>query len=109
MTDAVIVLTTVPSADVGTALAEALVGAHLAACVNVLPPMTSIYRWKGELQHDSECQVIVKTVRARLDAVRAVVRQAHPYELPELVVVPVETGDDAYLAWLAAEASGDPA
>jgi periplasmic divalent cation tolerance protein len=108
MTDAVLVLTTVPSADVGTALADALVGARLAACVNVLPPMTSIYRWKGDVQHDSECQMIVKTVRARIEAVRALVRQAHPYQLPEFVVVPVETGDDGYLAWLAAEASGDP-
>lgn len=108
MTDAVLVLTTVPSADLGTALARSLVAARLAACVNVLPPMTSIYRWQGELQHDTECQVIIKTVRPRLDAVRALVREAHPYELPEFVVVPIETGDAAYLAWVAAEASGEP-
>ncbi len=106
MTDAVLVLTTVPSADVGSALARSLVEARLAACVNVCPPMTSVYRWKGELQHDSECQVIVKTVRARLDAVSALIRALHPYDLPELLVVPIESGDAAYLAWLAAEASG---
>ena len=108
MTDAVLVLTTVPSPDIGTALARALVQARLAACVSVLPQMTSIYRWQGDLQHDSECQVIIKTVRPRLDAVRALVRESHPYELPEFVVVPVETGEAAYLAWLAAEASGEP-
>ncbi len=107
MTDAVLVLTTVPSADAGVALAESLLQARVAACVNVLPPMTSVYRWKGGLQHDAECQVIIKTVRPRLDAVRALVRATHPYELPEFVVVPVETGDAAYLAWVAAEASGD--
>ena len=108
MTDAIIVPTTVPSADVGAALASARVQARLAACVNVLPPMTSTYRWQDQLQHDSECQVVIKTVRPRLDAVRALVRESHPYELPEFVVVPIETGDEAYLAWVAAEASGDP-
>ena len=108
MTDAVLVLTTVPTPDIGTALARALVQARLAACVNVLPPMTSIYRWQGGLQHDSECQMVIKTVRPRLDAVRALVLASHPYELPEFVVVPVETGEAAYLAWVAAEASGEP-
>ncbi len=108
MTDVVLVLTTVPSPDIGTALARALVQTRLAACVNVLPPMTSIYRWQGDLQHDSECQVVIKTVRPRLDAVRVLVRASHPYELPEFVVVPVETGEADYLAWVAAEASGGP-
>lgn len=107
MIDAVLVLTTVPTADVGATLARALVQARLAACVNVLPPMTSIYRWKGELQQDTECQLVVKTVRPRVDAVRALVRQLHPYELPEFVVVPVDGGDEAYLAWLRSEASGE--
>ncbi|MEQ1728642.1 MAG: divalent-cation tolerance protein CutA [Vicinamibacterales bacterium] len=108
MTDAVLVLTTVPSADVGASLARSLVEARLAACVNVLPPMTSVYRWKGELREDSECQMIIKTVRPRLDALRALVHGSHPYELPEFVVMPIETGDEAYLAWVAVEASGDP-
>ncbi len=107
MTDAVLVLTTVPSADVGAALARSLVQARLAACVNVLPPMTSVYRWKGELQEDSECQMVIKTARPRLDALRALVQESHPYELPEFVVMPIETGDEAYLAWVAVEASGD--
>jgi len=107
MTDAVLVLTTVPSADVGAALARSLVQARLAACVNVLPPMTSVYRWKGEVQEDSECQMVIKTVRPRLDALRVLVQESHPYELPEFVVIPIETGDEAYLAWVAVEASGD--
>lgn len=106
MTDVVLVLTTVPSAEVGATLARTLVQARLAACVNVLPPMTSIYRWKGEVQQDTECQVIVKTLRSRVDEVRALMRRTHPYELPEFVVVPVEAGESAYLAWVADEASG---
>jgi periplasmic divalent cation tolerance protein len=105
--DAVIVLTTVPSPDVGEEIGRALVDAGLAACVNILPPMVSIYRWKGTVQRDSECQLVIKTVRARVDAVRDQVNAQHPYDLPELLVVPVDGGDPAYLAWVAAEAA-DP-
>ncbi|HUR33411.1 MAG TPA: divalent-cation tolerance protein CutA [Vicinamibacterales bacterium] len=105
----VLVLTTVPSAEVGEAIARALVDRALAACVNVLPPMTSIYRWKGEVHRDAECQVIVKTVGARVDAVQERITELHPYDLPEFLVVPVEGGDPAYLAWVAAESSAPEA
>ncbi len=103
--DPVLVLTTVPSADLGESIGRALVEAGLAACVNVLPPMISIYRWKGAVQRDSECQIIVKTVRGRVEAVQTFVSDHHPYDLPELLVLPVEGGDPAYLAWVAAESS----
>jgi periplasmic divalent cation tolerance protein len=107
VSDTVLVLTTVPSSDVGEQVGRALVEAGLAACVNVLPPMVSVYRWKGALQRDEECQVVIKTVRARVDDVQARVSELHPYDLPEFLVVAIEGGDPAYLAWVAAESS-DP-
>lgn len=101
MPDTVIILTTVPSTEVGTSLADELVRRGLVACVNVLPPMVSVYRWKGEIQHDTECQLIIKTVTARVDDVQAVLTELHPYDLPECLVVPVAGGDARYLAWVA--------
>lgn len=69
--------------------------------------MVSVYRWKGEIQHDTECQVIIKTLAARVDAVQSVLAELHPYDLPEFVVLPVVGGDPAYLAWIAASAGGE--
>jgi len=106
MSEAVLVLTTVPSAELGEQIGHELVSAGLAACVNVLPPMVSIYRWKGAVQRDVECQVIIKTARARVDEVYLRVSELHPYDLPEFLVVPIEGGDPAYLAWVAAESAG---
>ena len=105
MSDAVVLLTTVPSPELGEEIGRALIDAGLAACVNVLPPMVSIYRWKGVVQRDSECQLVVKTIRARVDAVHAKIGELHPYDLPEVLVLPVEGGDPAYLAWVAAQSS----
>lgn len=105
MTDAVVVLTTVPSAEVGDRIARVLVGERLAACVNVLPAMVSVYRWKGETQADTEQQLIIKTVRRHVPAVRARLSALHPYELAECLVLTVEDGDPDYLAWMAAETS----
>jgi periplasmic divalent cation tolerance protein len=107
MTDIVLVLTTVPAPDVGEQIARALVDARLAACVNVLPPMVSIYRWQGAVHRDTEHQVVIKTTRARLTALRERLDALHPYDLPECIVVPVEGGDPAYLAWVAGE-TADP-
>jgi periplasmic divalent cation tolerance protein len=105
VSDAVLVLTTVPSADVGELIGRTLVEAGLAACVNVFPPMVSVYRWKGALQQDEECQVVIKTIRARVDEVQSRVSSLHPYDLPEFLVLPVAGGDPAYLAWVTAESS----
>jgi len=106
MFNAVIVLTTVPSPDVGAQLARALVEAGLAACVNVLPPMTSIYRWKGVVHEDLESQLVIKTVAPRVEAIRTLLHEQHPYDLPEFLVLQVEDGDPVYLAWLADQAGG---
>jgi periplasmic divalent cation tolerance protein len=105
--DAVVLLTTVPSPEVGERIARALVEAGLAACVNVLPPMTSVYRWKGEVQQDQECQLVIKTARSRVDAAHSAIQALHPYELPEFLVLAVDGGDPAYLAWVV-EASESP-
>jgi periplasmic divalent cation tolerance protein len=109
MTDAVIVLTTVPSPDVGEEIGRALVEERLAACVNVLPPMTSIYRWKGSVQREAECQVLIKTSGSRVGALQERLGELHPYDLPEFVVIPLDRGDPAYLAWIVEQASPEPA
>lgn len=101
MTDMVLILTTVPSAELGDAIAEALLDGRLAACVNVLPAMTSTYRWKGNVEREVEHQLIIKTTADRVAAVEARIRQLHTYDLPEFVVVAANGGSAAYLAWVA--------
>jgi periplasmic divalent cation tolerance protein len=94
-----IVLTTIGSDADALPLARALVDERLAACVNILPAMVSIYRWKGLVEEDHEHQVIIKTTADRLAALEARIRQMHPYELPEFLVFAV-TGEAAYLTWI---------
>jgi periplasmic divalent cation tolerance protein len=96
----VVVMTTLPAdADVA-AFAQALVDARLAACVNALPPMRSIYRWEGKIEQDDERQLLIKTSGDRLEALWDRVRELHPYDVPEFVVLPILDGSDAYLRWL---------
>ena len=99
-TDYVIVMTTMPADADSTTFAHTLVEGRLAACVNVLPPMTSVYRWKGGVEQESEHQVVIKTTRGRLDALASRLRKLHPYDVPEFLVIPVSEGSEAYLAWL---------
>jgi periplasmic divalent cation tolerance protein len=99
--DALVILVTVPSAEVAARLAEALVGDGLAACVNVLPEVTSIYRWKGEVTRDRELLCVIKTRAACFEALRARVVALHPYQVPEVIALPVAAGHAPYLAWLA--------
>lgn len=93
-------LTTLGADADAAALARTLVDEGLAACVNVLPVMTSVYRWKGAIEEDRELQLVIKTVATRLPELEQRLRELHPYELPELLVVPVSGGSEAYLAWL---------
>jgi periplasmic divalent cation tolerance protein len=96
----VLILTTLPAdADAG-AFAEALVDARLAACVNLLPVMESVYRWEGRVQRDSERQLILKTSRERVATLWQRVRELHPYDVPEFIVLPIVDGNDAYLRWI---------
>jgi periplasmic divalent cation tolerance protein len=110
MTDLVLVLTTVPDDERGETMARALVDRRLAACVNLYPAMTSVYRWRGGVERASERQLLVKTSRDRVKDVQTLVADLHPYELPEFLVVPVSDGSAPYLAWVREESSAiDPA
>jgi periplasmic divalent cation tolerance protein len=102
---ALLVLTNLPDRASAERLADALIVARVAACVNVLAPCRSVYRWQGALEHDEEHPVLIKTTRQAYAALEAEIRARHPYELPEIVAVPIEHGLPAYLAWLAAETS----
>lgn len=103
MTDIVLVLTTVPVGDRGEAIARMLVDERLAACVNVLAPMTSFYRWQSAVERDVERQLIIKTTRDRVAAVQQRLTELHSYELPEFLVVPVSDGSTGYLDWIRKE------
>ena len=105
----VIVLTTWPAQGDAGGLATTLVSERLAACVSILPEMESVYSWRGELQRDRERQLLVKTSRARLDALKKRLGELHPYEVPELLVVEVDDGSDAYLEWLQTSTNWAPA
>jgi len=110
MTDEyVIVLTTLPADADAEAFAAALVGDRLAACINVLPPMQSVYRWDGKIERDTERQVVMKTARERVAHLWERVRELHPYDVPEFVVLPVADGNDAYLRWIADSTAPDRA
>ena len=99
--DYVIVLTTLPADADAAAFGRALVDARLAACVNVLPVMESIYRWRGEIERDQERQIVIKTSRVCVDPLWQRVRDLHSYEVPEFVVLPIVDGNHAYLQWIA--------
>lgn len=106
MTGVVLVFTTMPAESGAEDVATTLVSEHLAACVNIGPPMISIYRWKGQTERDSERQLVIKTTRDRVDALKARITALHPYELPEFLVVSVADGSQAYLDWVAEETRG---
>ncbi|HEY5993069.1 MAG TPA: divalent-cation tolerance protein CutA [Gallionellaceae bacterium] len=98
-----LVLTNLPDQASAQRLASALVEQHAAACVNILAPCTSMYRWQGKLESASEVPLLIKTTRAAYPRLEALVREHHPYELPEIIAVPVETGLTGYLQWVAQE------
>ena len=100
-TDAVIVLTTIAAEADGAAFARTLVDERLAACVNVLAPMTSVYRWKEAVEQEREQQLVIKTTASGVAALEARLRELHPYELPEFLVLEA-SGSDAYLMWIKA-------
>jgi periplasmic divalent cation tolerance protein len=98
-----LVLTNLPDRAAAEKLADALIEKRVAACVNILAPCRSVYRWKGAVQHDDEHLMLIKTTTERYAALEAAIRAGHPYELPEIVAVPIERGLAAYLDWVAAE------
>jgi periplasmic divalent cation tolerance protein len=98
-----LVLTNLPDRATAERLADSLVEERLAACVNILAPCRSVYRWKDALQRDEEHPMLIKTTAERYAALEAKIRAGHPYELPEIIAVPIERGLPAYLDWVAAQ------
>jgi periplasmic divalent cation tolerance protein len=99
-TEYVLVMTTLPADADASTFARTLVDARLAACVNLLGPMESIYRWEGRVDREQERQLLIKTSRDRLTALWDRVRELHPYDVPEFLVVPIVEGNAAYLRWV---------
>jgi len=96
----VVALTTFPTVDKAAEVARALVSEKLAACINIVPGVRSIYAWKGELCDEGEVLCVVKTRSDRVEALRARLVALHPYEVPELVVIDVAAGHEPYLSWV---------
>ena len=101
MSDVVMVLSTVPDDPSAETIARTLVEERLVACANVLPPMVSIYRWKGAVERGTERQLLMKTTQSLVPALEKRLKELHSYELPEFVVLAVDSGSEAYLAWVA--------
>lgn len=93
-------LTTCADQGSAEALAETLLEQHLAACVTILPGARSLYRWQGRVEYEAELVLLIKTRTDRFEALRACLLEHHPYELPELIAVPIESGSPAYLNWI---------
>ena len=104
----VFVYTTYPSVVEAETAARTLLEAHLAACVNILPGMISLYRWNGAVERGEEAVMIIKTRATLAEAVRAAVKEKHSYEAPAILVIPIESVDQTYLAWLIAETERPP-
>ena len=98
--DPIVVFLTAASGEEATRLADLLIGAHLGACVQILPEMESVYRWQGQIERQSEILLIVKTTAGKFAELEREVRALHSYETPEIVAVPIVTGSQPYLDWV---------
>ena len=101
--DCLLVVTNLPDRESAEKLAALLIERRLAACVNILAPCSSVYRWQGEIQHDEEHPLLIKTAQDRYAELEASIRANHPYELPEIIAVPLTYGLPAYLHWVESE------
>ena len=102
MTDKIVVLSTCATEDEAEKIARLLVEEHLAACVNVIPRMRSFYRWNGAVESAEECLLVIKSARDLFERLRAVLGQAHSYEVPEAIAIPILDGAENYMNWLEA-------
>src|SRR3954453_8528956 len=98
--DPIVVFMTAANGEEATRLAEVLVGSHLAACVQIMPEMESVYRWQGKVERQAEVLLIAKTTRGKFDELEREVRALHSYDTPEIVAVPIVAGSAPYLEWL---------
>ena len=105
MEDCLVVLCTAPEGEPAAGLARGIVAEQLAACVNIVPAVRSIYRWQGEVKDDAEALLVIKTRRARYAALEQWIRGHHPYSEPEIIALPITEGSASYLAWVAAESA----
>jgi periplasmic divalent cation tolerance protein len=100
VSERLLVLSTVAGAEDAERIARALVERRLAACVSVVPGLVSLYRWRGAIERDAEHLLVIKTRRDRFDPLREAIVGLHPYEVPEVVALPIDAGHEPYLAWL---------
>lgn len=100
---ALVVMTTLPDSPSAVKLAEVLVQAHAAACVHIMPAGQSVYRWQGRIESSSECTLLIKSTEAVYPLLERLILEHHPYELPEVVALPVVRGLEGYLGWVAAQ------
>jgi len=100
MSEALIVLTTVESVEDGERLANLLVEDELAACVQILPPMKSLYRWEGKVEHSQEVLLLIKTTGMVYNKLEEAIRQNHPYQTPEIIALQITVGSQKYLDWI---------
>jgi periplasmic divalent cation tolerance protein len=100
VSDYLVGLSTVAKAEDADRIAMALVEQRVAACVNIVPGLTSVYRWKGKVERDTEHLLLIKTRRDQVEPLRKALVSMHPYEVPELVLLPVEAGHAPYLSWI---------
>ena len=107
MEQVLLVMTNLPDLLAAQAMARALVGAKLAACVNILPGVQSVYRWQGAVEEASEVTLLVKSTQRRYAQLQQAIVAAHPYDVPEVVAVPLADGHPPYLHWVAAETAQD--
>lgn len=103
MEQALLVLSNVPDAELAKSLARTLVEQRLAACVNIMPAVQSVYQWQGAIEHAQELTLMIKTTQARYAELEAAIVAVHPYDVPEIIALPIEAGLPAYLHWISAE------
>jgi periplasmic divalent cation tolerance protein len=107
MEQALLVLTSLPDAALAASLARRLVEQRLAACVNTLPGVKSVYRWQGTIEEASETCLLIKSTQAAYPQLEAAIKAAHPYDLPEIIALPIVAGWPAYLDWITQETKKD--
>jgi periplasmic divalent cation tolerance protein len=98
--DEIVILCTVPNADVGEVVARVLVENKLAACVNIIPGLVSVYTWKGDVCRDSELLCVIKSRRDLFERIESAIKRVHPYEVPEIIALPIVMGHAPYLSWI---------
>lgn len=107
MDQALLVLTNVPNLECAQLIARTLVDARLAACVNLLPAVQSIYRWQGQIEEATEITLLIKTTSQQVDSLQTAIVKLHPYDVPEIIATPIVAGYAPYLQWIATETAKD--